>query len=88
MFCSNPEDFGIEGMDKDPIFDSLKSIAKLPSSPPENDDRLDDSAVQTVGSRTTGEGKIQEENLGEKPPVDSVGKCCPIIIELFSAKLC
>ena len=68
MFCSNPEDFGIEGGEKDHIFDSLKNITKLPSSPPKGDDRLDDSAVQTVGSRTTGEGKIQEENLGEKPP--------------------
>ena len=68
MFCSNPEDFGIEGMDKDPIFDSLKSIAKLPSSPPKNGDRLDDSAVQIVGSPATGEGKVQEEDLGGKSP--------------------
>ena len=58
----------VEGGEKDHIFDSLKNITKLPSSPPKGDDRLDDSAVQTVGSRTTGEGKIQEENLGEKPP--------------------
>ena len=45
LFCSNPKDFSIDGTDKDPIFDSLKSIAMLPSSPPKNDDQLDDSAV-------------------------------------------
>ena len=78
----------IEGGEKDHIFDSLKNITKLPSSPPKGDDRLDDSAVQTAGSPSAGGEKVQEENLGEKPPVDSVGKCCPIIIELFSAKLC
>ena len=68
MLCSNPEDFGILGTDKDPIFDSLKSIAKLPSSPPKKGDRLDDSAVQIVGSPATGEGKVQEEDLGGKSP--------------------
>ena len=70
MLCSNPEDFGILGMDKDPIFDSLKSIAKLPSSPPKNGDRLDDSAVQIVGSPATGEA----ENLGEKPLAACAGE--------------
>ena len=64
------------GGEKDPIFDSLKNIAKLPSSPPKNDDRLEDSAVQTVGSPAIGE--VQEENLGEKPSaageVESLGE--------------
>ena len=58
----------VEGGEKDHIFDSLKNITKLPSSPPKGDDRLDDSAVQTAGSPSAGGGKVQEENLGENPP--------------------
>jgi hypothetical protein len=68
LFCSNPEDFGIEGGEKDPIFDSLKNITKLPSSPPKDDDRLDYSAAQTVVSPSAGRGKVQEENMGENSP--------------------
>ena len=70
MFCSNPEDFGIEGMDKDPIFDSLKSIAKLPSSPPKDNDRLDGSAVQSGESSAT----TKEESLVENPVAAITGK--------------
>ena len=67
LFCSNPEDFGIEGGEKDHIFNSLKNITKLPSTPPKGDDRLDDSVVQTAGSPSAGGGKVQEENLGRTP---------------------
>jgi len=68
LFCSNPEDFGVEGGEKDPIFYSLKNITKSPSSPPKDDDRLGDSSAQTVGSPSIIERKVQEENLGEEPP--------------------
>ena len=30
MCCSNPEAFGVEGTDKDPIFGSLNNITQLP----------------------------------------------------------
>jgi len=70
LFGSNPEDFGVEGMDKDPIFDSLKSIAKLPSSPPKDNDRLDGSAVQSGESPVT----RKEESLVENPVAAVTGK--------------
>ena len=68
LFCSNLEDFGIEDMDKDPIFDSLKNIAHLPPSPRKDEDRLDDSVVHTAESPTIGEGE------GKKSPVAGTGE--------------
>jgi len=70
LFGSNPEDFGVEGTDKDPIFDSLKSIAKLPSSPPKDNDRLDGSAIQSGESPAT----RKEESLVENPVAAITGK--------------
>jgi len=63
LFGSNPEDFGVEGTDKYPIFDSLKSITMLPSSPPKDNDRLDGPAVQSGESPAT----RKEESLVENP---------------------
>ena len=57
LSCSNPKAFGVEGTNKDPIFDSLRSIAKLPPSPSKNDDRLDDFAIRTAESPATGEAE-------------------------------
>ena len=68
LFCSNLEDFGIEDMDKDPIFDSLKNITQLPPSPSKNEDRSDASAVRTAESPAIDEGE------GKKSPVASTGE--------------
>ena len=58
LFGSNPEDFGVEGTDKDPIFDSLNTIAQLPPCPSKAGDCMDDSAIQ----------------MAESPAIEEVGK--------------
>ena len=66
-------------MDKYPIFDSLETIAKMPSSPPANKDQLNTSVVQTKEIPATGAAG----SLIEKPSADDVGKYYPLIIDLF-----
>jgi len=76
LFFSNPEDFGVEGWGERPYLRFLEEYCQVAFQPPKNDDRLEDSAVQTVGSPAIGE--VQEENLGEKPSaageVESLGE--------------
>ena len=57
-FCSNPDALGIDESEKG-IFNSLKSIARLPSSLPKEDDRLGDSVTGAAGDLALGEaGKM------------------------------
>ena len=66
-FCSNPDAQGVDESVKG-IFDSLKSIAKLPPSSPKMDDWLGDSTVGTAGNLPVGEADM-------KSPAASAGEC-------------
>ena len=66
MFCSNPDAFGIDESEKG-IFDSLKNITQLPSSPSKDGDRLGDTAAGTA------ESPVAEE-AGKKSPVVGIGE--------------
>jgi len=68
LFCSNPDAFGVDDTEKDPIFDTLKSITQLPFSTSKNDDRLDDFAAGTVKSPAIEEGE------GKKSPIADTGE--------------
>jgi len=66
LFCSNPDAFGIDESEKG-IFDSLKNITQLPSSPSKDGDRLGDSAAGTTVSPAA-------EEEGKKSPVTGIGE--------------
>ena len=66
-FCSNPDALGIDESEKG-IFNSLKSIARLPSSPPKEDDRLGDSVTGAAGD-------LALEVAGKKSSATSTGEC-------------
>ena len=53
-FCSNPDALGFDESEKG-IFDSLKSIARLPLGSPKEGDRLADSAAGAAGELPIGE---------------------------------
>ena len=78
LFCSNSEDYGVKDMDKDPVFDSHKSIAKLPSILQADKDQLDTFVVQTEEIPSTGAAKV----LTETHPADDVGKYYPMIVSV------
>ena len=54
MFCSNRDALGIDESEKG-IFDSLKNITQLPTSPSKDEGRVDDSAAGTAENLATGE---------------------------------
>ena len=66
-FCSNPDALGIDESEKG-IFNSLKSIARLPSSPPKEDDRLGDSVTGAAGD-------LALEEAGKKSSAAGTGEC-------------
>ena len=65
-FCSNPDALGIDESETG-NFDSLKSIAHLPPSPLNGDDRVADSAVGMAENLVPGEA-------GRKSSVVDTGK--------------
>ena len=62
-FCSNPGALGIDESEKG-IFYSLKSIAHLPPSPPNGDDRVADSATGTAKNLAPGEAGMNSSVAG------------------------
>jgi len=66
LFCSNPDALGVDDSEKG-IFSSLKSIAQLPHSPSNGDDRVDDSATGTAESPMSKEAS-------QKSPVAGTGE--------------
>jgi hypothetical protein len=65
-FCSNPDALGIDDSEKG-IFNSLKSIARLPPSPLKEDDRLGDSVTGTAGD-------LALEEAGKKSSATGTGE--------------
>ena len=66
MFCSNPDALGIDESEKG-IFDSLKNITQLPSSPSKDGDRAGDTAAGAAESLAT-------EEAGKKSSVTGTGE--------------
>ena len=66
-------------MDKYPVFDSLETITKVPSSPQANKDQPDTFAVQTKEIPMTGAAG----SLAEKPSAADVGQYYPMFVDLF-----
>ena len=62
LFCSNPDAFGVDDTEKDPIFDTLKSITQLPPSPSKDADRQDASAIRPAES-------LAIEEASKKSPI-------------------
>ena len=63
------------------IFYSLKSIARLPPSPPKGDDWVPDSAAGTVGDLVVGEA-------GKESPATVTGECLDVIDWFFHRAFC
>ena len=74
-FCSNPDAQGVDESVKG-IFDSLKSIACLPPSPPKGDDQEADSAAGIAGDRVLGEA-------GKESPAAGTGEWLDVINWFF-----
>ena len=71
LFCSNPDALGIDESEKG-IFNSLRSIARLPSSLPKEDDRLGDFAAGAAGDLALGEA-------GKMSSATGTGECLDVI---------
>ena len=65
-FCSTPDALGFDESEKG-IFGSLKNIAQLPPSSPNEGDRVADSAAGDAGNLVVGEAD-------KKPPAASAGE--------------
>ena len=75
MFCSNPDALGIDESEKG-IFDSLKNITQLPSSPSKDGDRAGDTAAGAAES-------LAAEEAGKKSSVAGTGKWLDVIDWFF-----
>ena len=70
-FCSNPDALGIDESEKG-IFDSLKNIAHLSSSPPKEGDRLGGSAAVTAESHAVEEAGWDSSTAGTGERLDVI----------------
>ena len=78
-------DFGVEDLDKDPIFQSLGDITQMLPDPSVNEDCQDSRAWGTPAAQSKMARVDEKEVTVKKAASADVGKYCPSNIDLFSA---